>query len=153
MGWNDKNKLEIFLTFTDFVSDTKKNAFDFRQSQTKPLLFQAHKLVCFFCYSASAVWLFVCMTNIESVLSYSPWEVLVVSLPDAQTTSHILPPNEELVSICNATIKHQHAVRLSACWASAQGSCTFNNLDLLVGWSLRHETENNTNNRLCDISA
>ena len=43
--------------------------------------------------------LFVCMTNIESVLSYSPREVLVVFLPDAQTTSHILPPNEELASI------------------------------------------------------
>lgn len=54
------------------------------------------------------------MTNIDSVSSYPPWEVLVVSLPDAQTTSHILPPDEELPSICNATIKHQRAVSASA---------------------------------------
>lgn len=64
------------------------------------------------------------MTNIESVLSYSPWEVLVVSLPDAQTTSNILPPNEQLASICKATVKHVCAVTLSACWASVQGSCS-----------------------------
>lgn len=67
---------------------------------------------------------FVCTTNIESVSSYSPWEELVVSLPDAQTASHILPPDEELASICKATIKHEPAARPSACRASTQGSCS-----------------------------
>lgn len=44
----------------------------------------------------------VCTANIESVLSYSPREELVVSLADAQTASHILPPDEEFASICKS---------------------------------------------------
>lgn len=47
--------------------------------------------------------LFVWMTNTESV-SYPPREVLVVFLPDAQTTPHILPPHEELTPIWEADI-------------------------------------------------
>lgn len=36
------------------------------------------------------------------MLSYSPREELVVSLADAQTASHILPPDEELAAICKS---------------------------------------------------
>lgn len=47
--------------------------------------------------------LFACLTKAESsVLSYSPREELVVSLADAQTASHILPPDKELASICKS---------------------------------------------------
>lgn len=35
----------------------------------------------------------------ELGLTYSPREVLVLVLPDAQTASDVLPPNEELTSI------------------------------------------------------
>lgn len=45
------------------------------------------------------------------LLSYSPWEVLVISLPDAQTASHILAPHEELASIWNSMLtEHQHSL-------------------------------------------
>lgn len=46
---------------------------------------------------------FLHLTDTESsVLSYSPREELVVSLADAQTASNILPPDEELASICKS---------------------------------------------------
>lgn len=45
--------------------------------------------------TASADW----CSDVTNHCSHPPWEVLVISLPDAQTASDVLPPNEKLTTI------------------------------------------------------